>query len=787
MRCSTPIPLLLAIFGSVSALPAHSSTTTAISLAPAAPFTPRFGHIAVVGFDRLFLMGGVIQTLNSSGTAGLYLSDDVWSTRDPSDPSLWQHEPKVPWSRRDFFAATFCQDGALQGLWMAGGRTFNATGAGTAENVGSPGVLLGDVWHMSSYASNWDQRVQAGAGWAPRMAHQLACVNRQLWLMGGFTGLASNSEVWTTANGVNWQQITPVVGISEPLAAFSITVFSSKIWVVGGCRIVCGPALLPTDHCVEQCSGDVYSSTNGSVWTRGDNSPTVGMGGVQLLSDNRSLFLYGQGKALNAQYGKTSQVWKSNDGETWTPFQLMPTMRLYAAVALFNSQLWVSAGFVCQHNNCTDPRSRATSAMWSMQLSQEDNSSGATWMARHAWVVYAIIGVAVSLCTVGTMAAWWAWRKKEEYRSVSEECFVTRPRSGSVMPQGRLETVNLLYAIENEDLLIPADSIQIGPRFAAGSSGQVYHGTFCSEEVVLKECYAEMIGGDLSEFEREAAILHKLNHPRIVRFYGVAVAASSQCFIVTEYCHGGTIEENVEVNGSFRRSQERADQFLEYALQIADAMAFCHSKRTMHRDLKPANICLSQDGNIKVCDLGLALLYEELLPLRDSQWQGTTAYTPPEVLEEKSISGGLQSPRRISHSPASFQEASSWDVYSYGVLLHFMWSGEQPYHQMPRSAVMEHVKAGGRPPMVDLDNPVNTFPGVLRELIERLWQQEPTERPSFSEVCELLMRPAMRDEVLASVRGSSTSTEHSFYSLASRGSHGSLCLSQSPSLTDCES
>eukprot|EP00656_Telonema_subtile_P018809 TRINITY_DN20209_c0_g1_i5.p2 TRINITY_DN20209_c0_g1~~TRINITY_DN20209_c0_g1_i5.p2 ORF type:complete len:355 (+),score=50.28 TRINITY_DN20209_c0_g1_i5:1464-2528(+) len=329
-------------------------------------------------------------------------------------------------------------------------------------------------------------------------------------------------------------------------------------------------------------------------------------------------------------------------------------------------------------------------------------------------------------------------------------------------------------------------SLRVAPakysRFRPGftSVSQVYHGTFCNEEVVLKECYAEMIGGDLLEFEREAAILHKLNHPRIVRFYGVAVAGSSQCFIVTEYCHRGTIEENVELNGSFRRSRERAELFLEYALQIADAMAFCHSKRTMHRDLKPANICLSQDGNIKVCDLGLALLYEELLPLRDSQWQGTTAYTPPEVLEEKTQSGGLSNPRRVSLSPASFQEASSWDVYSYAVLLHFMWSGEHPYNNMPRSTVIDHVKAGGRPAMEDPEHPSKKFPPLLRALIERMWRHTPSERPPFSEVCELLMQPEMRVEVLAGVRGSSSSTESSFYSLTSRGSRGSLTLPATP-------
>lgn len=300
------------------------------------------------------------------------------------------------------------------------------------------------------------------------------------------------------------------------------------------------------------------------------------------------------------------------------------------------------------------------------------------------------------------------------------------------------------------------------------------------------------------------------------------------------------METNVEKYGGFHMSRVRADVFMDYALQIADAMAFCHSKRTMHRDLKPANICLAADGNIKICDLGLALLYEELLPLRDIL-QGTMGYMPPEVLVKKN---DRQSPRsssgrnRSSSQPCrelsanSFHEASSWDVYSYAVLLHFMWSGEAPYATIPRSRVETWVRDGGRPSMDTCSWPPITkdpkvsrlshdtqkttfeqtgdamgegclaeaasgsreedeedvafmaafeqteaamgegvttqcfFPPMLAGLIECMWSEDPHKRPSFVEVCKYLEQHDVRNEATAH-RGSSSSTEGSFYSIDS--------------------
>eukprot|EP00658_Telonema_sp_P-2_P078467 TRINITY_DN7352_c0_g1_i1.p1 TRINITY_DN7352_c0_g1~~TRINITY_DN7352_c0_g1_i1.p1 ORF type:complete len:778 (+),score=106.26 TRINITY_DN7352_c0_g1_i1:2-2335(+) len=748
--------LVLALLAQTAALP-H-----ALSSAMQSPWPSRFGHVEMSGFGRLYVMGGVVKI----GTEWA-LAEDVWSTLNPAN-GPWVSEPAVPWVARESFAGAYCQEGNLAGMWVAGGRSM--------------GGLLGDLWHQPRYGSAWQNISREGTSWSARMGHQVGCFNQTLWLLGGYTGSGGSRELWRTTTGTHWRLTTPV-GLPA-LTDFSMSLFQHKVWLVQGCERSCmWRSFAPSPTCLKNCTGRLWYSTGGEEWhTPAHSHQPMARVGTLLFGTPEGLWLLGQPKGGAYQpWGMASSLWHSHDGVGWNEHRQMK-QQLFAGGAVYKNRVWISAGLECPQGVCETPDDMAQA--WATNLvrlaptsmaSSGQSSTGVSWMANHSWVVYMIIAVSAVLCTSGVAGVWWAcrrFRSVQPYLEGQHRPVETRSRSGSEMPEGKLETVNLLYAIGNADLLIPWESIDMGDRFAAGSSGQVYHGRFCSEHVVLKECYAEMIGGDLDEFEREAAILHKLNHPRIVRFYGVTISSrSSQCFIVTEFCRGGNLEANVELHGGFHGSEVRVEQFWQYAVQIADAMAFCHSKRTMHRDLKPANILIAHDESLKVCDLGLALLYEELLPLRELPWQGTPAYTPPEVLNNpgRPRSSGHESPRR-SMSPSSFHEAAAWDVYSYAVLLCFMWSGEHPYDDMPPSQVVNYVIGGGRP-RIEEENMRSShwFPQPLADLIRKMWCDEPMSRPSFAEVCELLMESEMREQLVLGARGTSSSTDASFHSTSSRG------------------
>jgi serine/threonine protein kinase len=104
-------------------------------------------------------------------------------------------------------------------------------------------------------------------------------------------------------------------------------------------------------------------------------------------------------------------------------------------------------------------------------------------------------------------------------------------------------------------------------------------------------------------FIQEARTASALNHPNIVHIYDIGEADDIQ-FIVMEYVTGKTLDQIIGRKGL------RLNDALQYAVQIADALAKAHSAHIIHRDLKPSNIMITGDGLVKVLDFGLAKLTE---------------------------------------------------------------------------------------------------------------------------------------------------------------------------------
>jgi tRNA A-37 threonylcarbamoyl transferase component Bud32 len=143
----------------------------------------------------------------------------------------------------------------------------------------------------------------------------------------------------------------------------------------------------------------------------------------------------------------------------------------------------------------------------------------------------------------------------------------------------------------------------------------------------------------VDELRREADIAAMLKHPNVCDLVGVA--ADAECFCLAyEFCEGGSLLGLLSENSRYY-------EYLPIALDIANGMAYLHSRQVIHRDLKPSNVLLTRDHRAKIADFGMSVANtgQEL-----TAETGTYRYMAPEVIRHESYS-------------------SNADVYSFGILL----------------------------------------------------------------------------------------------------------------------
>ncbi|XP_022771411.1 uncharacterized protein LOC111314381 isoform X2 [Durio zibethinus] len=272
-----------------------------------------------------------------------------------------------------------------------------------------------------------------------------------------------------------------------------------------------------------------------------------------------------------------------------------------------------------------------------------------------------------------------------------------------------------LQIIKNADL---EELMELG----SGTYGTVYHGKWRGTDVAIKRIKKSCFSGRSSEqdrlikdFWREAQILSNLHHPNVVAFYGVVPDGT-----------GGTLATVTEymVNGSLRNVLIKKDRSLDrcrkliIAMDAAFGMEYLHSKNIVHFDLKCDNLLVNlrdpQRPICKVGDFGLSRIKRNTLV--SGGVRGTLPWMAPELLNGSSS--------RVSEKV---------DVFSFGISMWEILTGEEPYADMHCGAIIGGiVKNTLRPPIPECCDP------DWRKLMEQCWSPDPESRPSFTEITNRL-------------------------------------------------
>lgn len=249
-------------------------------------------------------------------------------------------------------------------------------------------------------------------------------------------------------------------------------------------------------------------------------------------------------------------------------------------------------------------------------------------------------------------------------------------------------------------------------KVASGSYGDLYKGTYCSQDVAIKVLKAERINTDLQkEFAQEVYIMRKVRHKNVVQFIGACTKPPSLC-IVTEFMSGGSVYDYLHKH----RGTFKLPSLLKVGIDVSKGMNYLHQNNIIHRDLKAANLLMDENEVVKVADFGVARVKAQTGVMTAET--GTYRWMAPEVIE---------------HKPYDHKA----DVFSFAVVLWELLTGKLPYEYLtPLQAAVGVVQKGLRPTI-----PKNTHP-KLAELLERCWQQDPALRPDFSEIIPILQQIA---------------------------------------------
>ena len=220
--------------------------------------------------------------------------------------------------------------------------------------------------------------------------------------------------------------------------------------------------------------------------------------------------------------------------------------------------------------------------------------------------------------------------------------------------------------------------------------------------VAVKVMHREMSeqADQLQRFRQEARAVAKLSHPNVVAVID-AGEDGGHPYIVFEYIEGETLKQRISRLGALD-----VQDAIAYAIEIARGVCTAHERNMVHRDIKPQNVLIDPEGRAKVTDFGIARQLEQDGVTATGRVLGTTDYVAPEQ-----AMGRVVDPRS--------------DVYSLGVVLYEMLTGDVPFHADSQVGVaMKHVNED----LPDVQRRRPEVSAAVATVVERATAKDPEQR-----------------------------------------------------------
>ncbi len=283
----------------------------------------------------------------------------------------------------------------------------------------------------------------------------------------------------------------------------------------------------------------------------------------------------------------------------------------------------------------------------------------------------------------------------------------------------RSQVVRLNKAMDDDSLYRPAQQIpgfQIQSKLGQGAMAVV----FKAKQLSLDRTVAiKVLPRRLSEnqefvdrFYREGRAAARLNHPNIVQAFDVGESSGYHYFVM-EYIDGKTVYDLLT-----ETSPTDEAEAIRIVIQTAEALGHAHELGLIHRDVKPKNIMITNAGDVKLADMGLAREVDDYATAKD---EAGRAYGTPYYISPEQVRGEIHIDGRA-------------DIYALGATFYHMVTGKVPFDEATPSAVMhKHLKE----PLVPPDHINQALTSGVGEIIEVMMAKKSEDRyPTTTEVIE---------------------------------------------------
>ena len=265
-------------------------------------------------------------------------------------------------------------------------------------------------------------------------------------------------------------------------------------------------------------------------------------------------------------------------------------------------------------------------------------------------------------------------------------------------------------------------------NISEGGFGDVYfvRNKITGEEFAAKTNRSQTKGKIKLFVSREVRILMQIQHPTIIKFRGfsnIDFNGNKNVTILMDYMKEGSLADLIskESKGLCSINYDNTKRQI-ILIGIARGMMILHSFHVIHRDLKPENILLDSNFQPYITDFGLSKFYDPKNSMNQSNSDfGTAAYMSPEVINSDKFN-------------------TKADVYSFGIIMYEILSGKRAYEELFQGknkitifTLKKKVSEGYRPVIEE-----GSIKKSLQLLIEKCWSENPSERPTFSELFKKL-------------------------------------------------